>query len=150
MTFNYTETLEKVYGIPSKNILHIHGRVGGNIIFGHGNSLFDNSRYTHSNWPFLVDAYMELTNGFNGLRKPVHSIIINNASFWNSIADVREIYVWGHSLGDVDWPYFEKIKESVGVDPDWNFSVHKNNYNRLNELRQKGRLNTITCNIFDF
>ena len=39
LTFNYTETLEKIYGIPQLNILHIHGsRLSeNNYIIGHDN-----------------------------------------------------------------------------------------------------------------
>lgn len=40
LTFNYTETLEKVYGFPDDNILHIHGSravKGNTYIIGHNN-----------------------------------------------------------------------------------------------------------------
>jgi len=39
LTFNYTDTLERYYGIPRENILHIHGKASskGNVfILGHG------------------------------------------------------------------------------------------------------------------
>ena len=29
LTFNYTETLEVLYGIPEENVCHIHGKRGG-------------------------------------------------------------------------------------------------------------------------
>lgn len=32
-TFNYTKTLQKLYGI--KKVIHIHNRVGQKLIFGH-------------------------------------------------------------------------------------------------------------------
>ena len=37
LNFNYTDTLEKVYGIPASNILYIHGNAlrGNNLILGH-------------------------------------------------------------------------------------------------------------------
>lgn len=35
LTFNYTETLERIYGIDNNSILHVHGKVGSNLIFGY-------------------------------------------------------------------------------------------------------------------
>lgn len=38
LTFNYTETLEVLYGIPDEYICHIHGKRGGrqSLLVGHG------------------------------------------------------------------------------------------------------------------
>lgn len=38
-TFNYTDTLEQLYGISQKNVLHIHGRSNSvdHLIIGHNN-----------------------------------------------------------------------------------------------------------------
>lgn len=36
ITFNYTEVLERVYKIPASQILHIHNKVGEELVFGHG------------------------------------------------------------------------------------------------------------------
>lgn len=41
LTFNYTNTLERIYEIPYSNILHIHGGVSGidgSPVLGHGNT----------------------------------------------------------------------------------------------------------------
>ena len=40
LTFNYTETLERIYDIPSTQICHIHGSrlvKGDDYVFGHNN-----------------------------------------------------------------------------------------------------------------
>ncbi|MEL2356136.1 AbiH family protein, partial [Klebsiella pneumoniae] len=36
-TFNYTNTLQDIYGVPDENILHIHGnaKIGQNLVIGH-------------------------------------------------------------------------------------------------------------------
>ncbi|MGB4056828.1 MAG: AbiH family protein [Alphaproteobacteria bacterium] len=39
LNFNYTPSLQKLYDIPSENILHIHGKssdITDNIVLGHG------------------------------------------------------------------------------------------------------------------
>lgn len=38
INFNYTNTLEDIYGIPSKNILHIHGTIN-DMIYGNNDSV---------------------------------------------------------------------------------------------------------------
>lgn len=45
VTFNYTNTLQKLYGIPRENIFHVHGSTEdgfGSFIFGHGISPYNN------------------------------------------------------------------------------------------------------------
>ena len=46
VTFNYTKTLEEIYGIKENRIWHIHGKQGGNLIFGH-------------NEKYLYEEYLE-------------------------------------------------------------------------------------------
>jgi hypothetical protein len=41
LTFNYTETLELVYGINPYDVCHIHGMQYEEIFLGHGNSTTD-------------------------------------------------------------------------------------------------------------
>ena len=43
VSFNYTDTLEQVYGIPEERILYIHGKAvrGDNLIFGHCKSDYE-------------------------------------------------------------------------------------------------------------
>jgi hypothetical protein len=40
ISFNYTETLEKLYTFQAKDILHIQGNINSEIIIGHGNSKY--------------------------------------------------------------------------------------------------------------
>lgn len=50
-----------------------------------------------------VEEYFELS------KKPVADILKKNKSFINDLYDIRTIIVLGHSLGDVDMPYFKAI-----------------------------------------
>lgn len=49
LTFNYTETLEEVYGINEDRVCHIHGKQGENILFGHGNTKDYTDEYMSKN-----------------------------------------------------------------------------------------------------
>ena len=42
-------------------------------------------------------------------QKPVDRIISDNSSYFDSLSDVRTIYVWGISFSKVDQPYIKKI-----------------------------------------
>ena len=48
ITFNYTHTLEKVYGIPTEHILHIHGEAGkNNLELGYPEGTFAPEKYNY-------------------------------------------------------------------------------------------------------
>lgn len=54
LNFNYTDTLEKIYG--EKSVFHIHGNQHSSIIFGHGNYVdeeFDDEEF---------EIYLELVH----------------------------------------------------------------------------------------
>ncbi|MFJ1366671.1 bacteriophage abortive infection AbiH family protein [Capnocytophaga canimorsus] len=109
LSFNYTETLEKIYGI--RNVLHIHGDVD-EPIFGH-NSIDLRLHNEDEGW-FLPDEADDATKKlFNNTRKDVDSYIKKENGFFNSLSDIEEIYVIGHSLNDIDAPYFKEIISKV-------------------------------------
>ena len=53
-------------------------------------------------------------------------IIDRNLEFFKSLRELQEITVLGHSLGDVDLPYFRAILDHVVAPEDlkWKFSYH--------------------------
>lgn len=124
ITFNYTTFLESRYGIDESNILYIHGRQGSKTnppIIGHGsidtfnkwykkNSLY--KKYYKTRQALLPEVEMMTINVeeyFALSEKPVMGIINKYNVFFNNLYDIEHIYVLGHSLSDVDMPYFKKI-----------------------------------------
>ncbi|MCL2417175.1 MAG: bacteriophage abortive infection AbiH family protein [Bacteroidales bacterium] len=111
-SFNYTQTLELIYGIPENNICYIHGVSRGaknlnslnsdDLIFGHGRETFD------SNVENVVSTAYNIT------KKPVNQCIANNKLFFDKLEGVNNIYSYGFSFGDVDMPYVSKICNSIG------------------------------------
>lgn len=125
LTFNYTETLEKVYGIPDDNVLHIHGSrkvAGDNYIIGH-NNIKPNNLYNTVNGElyFEQDTKNKIVGWMNELYKDTETIIHQNAQFFSSLAPVKYIVVLGHSLNKVDWPYFDEVKKCVAPNSRWIF-----------------------------
>lgn len=129
LNFNYTKTLEKVYGIPTDDILYIHGTFNKDngldvnaITVGHGMSAEDVDRKFGNDDDEMTK---ELKNLVNHFRKDTSKIINDNAEFWSSLKDVNDVYVFGHSVAEVDLPYFKKVIESIKPDASWHISVHK-------------------------
>jgi hypothetical protein len=118
LSFNYTSTLETVYGIDDKNVLHIHGRsvAFDELIFGHGDTMQEVPELDEngdSNRTIFSDAEGAAKYPFYALQKPVLDILENNKVFFDSLAYVNEIIVIGHSLNKIDLPYFRRLAASA-------------------------------------
>lgn len=133
LTFNYTNTLQKLYGVSPDHITYIHNQATGldsDLVLGHGVSpktiaslnagadLEDqDTRVTQANE--CIDDY------FSRTYKPTGRVISAHQAFFNSLSDVKRICVLGHSLSEVDWPYFSLIAENTKAqDPHWVVSYH--------------------------
>ncbi len=132
LTFNYTSTLEVLYTIPQQNILHIHGSLSRkeNLICGHNDikivkELKKQAEEYH-------DEYIEqeLVNleyqYFSITHKNVDEIIKQNSNFFQNLSSVNEIYILGHSLNTIDFPYFYKIKTEISSNCIWKIHCYSN------------------------
>lgn len=127
LTFNYTETLERVYSIPESNILHIHGSRLSNkeYIIGHNNYRDPQDAYNdESQMLYLQQTWSKIIEWMNGLIKGSASIIHQNLDFFNSLSDIEQVVVYGHSFYEVDWPYMEEIVKHIGIDKPLAISYH--------------------------
>lgn len=138
ITFNYTDVLELIYEIPIPNILHIHNKVGEELIFGHGKKSddFNPREVLYGN----VEAFLSVDeNGniessevghekfaedavcvfYDKMRKHTEVVIQNNSYFFNNLSEINEIAILGHSYNEIDLHYFEKIADSVNKKAKW-------------------------------
>lgn len=140
VTFNYTDTLETLYCIPEKQILHIHGRASKQekLIVGHNREV-DPSDYWDDNLDMRENnERMQHINDMNELRKPYWDIIDRNESFFNKMKNIQDVYIYGHSCATVDYPYFQKIKDSIRNDALWHFfPYNENDKQRILQLISK-------------
>jgi len=122
LTFNYTNTLQRIYDIPKKNILFIHGEAESddNLILGHGwnpisipevGDMVD----TESIDTRVIEGYTILNDYFGKTFKDSQKIISEKIDFFDSLKDVLVIYVMGHSISDVDSEYFKAIINAVDI-----------------------------------
>lgn len=119
LTFNYTETLEQLY--KAKNVYHIHGKQGEELVFGHGN---DDDRYDEYS-DLYIGAESQLSELHAALRKDTESIIIKNIELFKELANVNEIYSYGFSFSDVDMVYIKTLCNLSNTENAvWYFNDH--------------------------
>lgn len=134
INFNYTTTLEDIYNISSLNVLHIHGVVDSDneLVLGHSNS----SRINYFN-----EKYIDYQNRFDEQRAPIYSVLTDYCSktykdvnnyicelFSLNFDAVERVIIIGHSLGDVDLPYFEEVKKRVNGNTEWHVYYYDENH----------------------
>ena len=121
LNFNYTSSLEILYSIPETNINYIHGKAtdaNSDLILGHAWKPV--SRNLMMNRDDLEDQDTRITEGkdiideyFIETYKPTDKIIEDNEKFFSTLSNIEEVYVLGHSMSEVDLPYFQKIVSSI-------------------------------------
>jgi len=147
LTFNYTYTLEDMYAIAPDKILHIHNGAESryvDIILGHGvnpkefeepapnppenlsvEELQDWYEQANGNWDYSFDTGKEnIQNYFASSFKDTESIINENSTFFDKLFEIDEIIVLGHSLSDIDIPYFKYIYNKIGNSAKWKVSYY--------------------------
>jgi hypothetical protein len=140
LSFNYTNTLERIYNISPNKILYLHGKLDENdtLICGHNEkydshmrSLEDGGGFDLENPKFeeiedvrIFEAEKTIKNYFERTYKNTITIIKNNIKFFEDCYTLNEIFILGHSLADVDINYFREIAKYASQDCNWNISYH--------------------------
>ena len=145
LSFNYTMLLENVYSIPPNQVLHIHNSIGckDKLITGH-NSSFSTSDAEKQCWGANEEQSVQLiAREMENLRKPVGKLITHHKHFFNSLQNISNVVVFGHSLSSIDRPYFTQIQRNIRDFAHWYF-IAKNDdgiTNCQNYVRQfNGRI----------
>lgn len=130
LSFNYTLLLEKIYGIENEQILHIHGSIDQENEFppdiGHGDiykikEVKEKSAEAWDNYEDKVGAiYSAVANYYDRTLKDVPYYLCVHDSFFKKLNEIEEVFVIGHSLGEVDLPYFKKVLTNVPENTFWN------------------------------
>lgn len=138
ITFNYTDVLEEIYKVPASNILHIHNKVGEELVFGHGKKSEDfnvrEALYGDENAFLSLDEDGNIESEevghekfaenavcvfYDKMRKHTEEVIQNHSCFFNDLSNIDEVIVLGHSYNEIDLPYFKKIAESISNKAKW-------------------------------
>lgn len=125
-TFNYTKTLQKLYGI--KKVIHIHNRVGQKLIFGHEKDdeigLYQNLSFDEG--PCISSSFLdEMILSF---RKDTNSPLKKYNEFFKKLnSSIDKVYSYGFSYGKVDSVYIKKIIASISPNATWHFTQFESN-----------------------
>ena len=153
ISFNYTDTLERVYGIEENRIVYIHGKAsrGDKLIYGHGKNQFvieDNVMRKYK----LHRSDDFLTAGTYGSSE---SELTSHISYWQkyiqigcyydvlrpAVSGASNVCVYGLSFSEVDYPYLQWIagrNRNLGWRVSWHTEKDKERIrNTFRALRVK-------------
>lgn len=145
LNFNYTNTLERYYGISEGNICYIHNKAKADkyeIILGHGtdpenfqeekevppSGLSEEEKQEYMNDQFDLsyeNAKIEILSYYTQAFKNTQTAIDSNIDFFDSLKNLENVFVLGHSMSEADIKYFEKIASISKKNPNWVVSYHK-------------------------
>lgn len=135
INFNYTDTLEKCFGVDEINDYHIHGEADDpeSIIFGH-------STHPELAFPELMEQKFVRTLAGKKSKRLQGLYLIENALYETDkhiqdniddlcefmmldgvhIEDFTDIYVLGHSFSEPDYEYFDFLVKATQTGCDFN------------------------------
>ncbi len=140
INFNYTATLEKLYDVSSTSILYIHNKAldtDSNLILGHcwKPAVHEPKTYTQEEIEDMeldtgdtrVNEGEEILNSyFKSTYKPTEQIIAEKAKFFSILKSTTEVFVFGHSLSEVDLIYFKEILKNINIEKvKWTVSYYE-------------------------
>lgn len=135
ISFNYTDTLERVYGIEENKIVYIHGKAsrGDELIYGHGKSQFE------LEYDVMKKYNLHRSDDFftAGTYGNSESELTTHISYWqkyiqigryydelrSAVMDANKVCVYGLSFSEVDFPYLQWIAEK-NRNMRWRVSWH--------------------------
>ncbi|MBL7909910.1 MAG: bacteriophage abortive infection AbiH family protein [Bacteroidia bacterium] len=147
LNFNYTNSLEILYNVSPSNILYIHNSANikdSILILGHGTDP-ENFKFKEPEPPeglseeelwewrdregdnFDISYEWgkdEIETYFTKSFKHTNKIISDNLSFFNSLSNINEVIILGHSLADVDKAYIAKVFNSIKEGANWSVSYY--------------------------
>lgn len=133
LSFNYTSTLQTLYDVSDANVLHIHGRAAApddQIVLGHGwkRSATDmlRGRMNEDTDTRVAGGYELIDDYFAKTFKPTQKLVDSHRDRFDRLSNVSEVIVLGlgHSLADVDAPYFHEIVDRISS-ATWTVSCYQ-------------------------
>lgn len=122
-SFNYTNTLGALYGVPPEQILFIHGcadLADDELVLGH--AWHPQSRKSLNDRPDieeidtrLMEANDIIDDYFSATFKRSTELIGDHREFFDALTEVEQVIVLGHSLSAVDTAYFTALNEQRSV-----------------------------------
>lgn len=143
LCFNYTEFIEELYGAKEDNICYIHGCrknrkhcKPGELILGHRSGMEEEQwdkvklkpfKFKNPYKRYIMEAALETAAREaawydESTTKNCDDIMKNHEQFFSGLSDIEEVYVIGHSLSEVDYPYFKEVCQKCKA--KWHIGFH--------------------------
>ena len=164
LSFNYTEFIEDLYGAKDENICYIHGcrkhRGKGKpdeLILGHVPGMEEQQwdkvdlkpvKFKNPYKRYIFESAMETAAReaawFDDLTtKNCSEIIRKHNNFFDGLTEIEKVFVIGHSLSEVDYPYFNEIVKRCHT--KWVMGYHSlDDMKRLIEIVNRLELDDVT------
>jgi len=139
LSFNYTDTLNKIYQVSDVNVLQIHGSIKKSsytLVFGHNKDVELEINDRDSFVGGLTYARDSAKLLYSTLKKDTKKHIENNIDFFDSLSNISEIIVLGHSINEIDLPYYEKIYSVVDKSTVWKVSCKDDKVEKKEKLKK--------------
>lgn len=148
INFNYTPTLEDTYKIPERNILHIHGRTYREsccnydeydywkypdawLDYGYGEA---NLKYSNKLNSDEALAFSRISDLYTEFKKTIRADCLKD--FMES-AEFDSMKIIGHSLGEVDMPYFSIINQHLTADAEIIVFLHERDWGKEEKFKEQ-------------
>jgi len=157
LTLNYSDTLERFYYIEPEQITYLHNKAkserhsfkpdemdylkdDSDIIIGHA---LENQKVSVPHYNSRgFKTYYAYEEGLDALKpyfqssfKNTDQIISDNSCFFDNLSNIKKVIIIGHSLSDVDMPYFKTIsKRAINVNA-WEITFYGDD--NLNNIKQQ-------------
>lgn len=152
LSFNYTNTLEELYSV--NKVCHIHGafRMEDELLVGHGEEsqnveaelecggqLSEYAGPTHGSSDECLEIRKNIDLIHNLLRKNVSVVLQNNKRFFCTMNNIKRIYSFGFSYGNVDLPYIKNIVKKIDDIEQVEWFLNSYDSEQNNEVENKIR-----------
>lgn len=122
INFNYTRSLQRIFGVPERQVCHIHGEASDkkSIVYGHALHPWEPERFLLQLGGRFAGLYHVLRILYQTDKQVQDNIRLLRfflASHEVEIGDIKDVYVLGHSMSEPDFGYFEFLAQR-GY-PEW-------------------------------
>lgn len=135
INFNYTDTLQKCFGVDENDIIYVHGEAcdKDSIIFGHAYHPYEPEEVLMGLGPrfqglYFVESLLYETD--KRVKDNITALAVELSLNGVNYEDIKDIYVLGHSFGEVDIEYFEFLTSTLCYSEDYEDS-EEDLYNRI-------------------
>lgn len=138
LSFNYTNTLEIIYGISKDRICYIHGDSSTDdvLISGHNNKFLPKENVVEeSDFANQIQQVNDVIKCYyNATRKETQIYMQEHKAFFEQLSSVETIEIIGHSFENtIDDDYFSYLKEKVSPNCKWEISCYSDSDRKNND-----------------